>query len=389
MLPYLFILITTLTSLISLEFFIIPFAWIFLLWFLVFFYAARTSKKGGSAQLIYFNISLVLLILGIYELYLGSKEIERYAITESNRNRAGNPILWYTENDILGYAPKKNITVHTTKKFFNELVFDVVYTLDKNGLRVTSPSKENNQKECILFLGDSLTFGEGVNEQQTLPYLTSLKTNQQFQVYNFAFRGYGPHQMLASLEQGRIANIAQCQPQYAIYQAIDDHVSRAAGLSAWDPHGPKYILKENGDVVRDGHFDDRSLIPSNFITRKIKTNLQKSLIIEKIFFKQRPTNQHDVDLMVGIVDKFQKNFEARYPDSEFHVIFWDANNAVNKAKIIKGMKSRNIKLHLISDILPNYQADPSVYRINKYDPHPNALANQILADYVTKNIIKK
>ena len=388
MLRYFLILIATVTSLVSLEFLIIPFAWIFLLWFIVFFYAARKSQKSSAAQLIYLNIGLVLLILGIYEIYLGSKEIERYGITELNRDQAGNPVLWYAENDILGYAPKKNLAVNTTKKFFEEIVFDVVYTIDENGLRATPPAQNSSESECILFLGDSLTFGEGVNDQETLPYITSLKTNQQYQVYNFAFRGYGPHQMLASLEQGRIADIAQCQPKYAIFQAISDHVPRVAGLSAWDPNGPKFILNESGDVVRDGHFNDHSLIPSNFITIKIQKNLQKSLILEKIFFRPRPIYQDDIDLMVGIVNKFNNTFKANYPDSEFHVIFWNTSNATNKQEIIEGMKDHKIKIHLIDDIIPGYKTNSSKYQISQYDRHPNVLANQKIADYITKNILK-
>ena len=329
-----------------------------------------------------------MLILGIYEIYLGSKEIERYGITELNRDRAGNPILWYTENDLLGYAPKKNIAVNTTKKFFDELVFDVVYTIDKNGLRATPPPQDPNEQECILFLGDSLTFGEGVNDRETLPYITSLKPNQQFQVYNFAFRGYGPHQMLASLEQGRIAEIAKCQPKYAILQVISDHVPRVAGLSAWDPNGPRFILNKNGEVERDGNFGDRSLIPSNFITIKIQKNLQKSLILEKIFFKPRPINQDDTDLLVGIVDRFNDTFKTDYPDSEFHIIFWNTDDAMNKQEIIKGLKAHNLKIHLINDIIPNYDNNSSRYQISKYDSHPNALANKKIADYITRNILK-
>lgn len=388
MLRYFLILIATITSLVSLEFFILPFAWIFLLWFIVFFYAARKSKKSSAAQLIYLNISLVLLILGIYEIYLGSKEIERYGITEFNRDQAGNPILWYTENELLGYAPKKNLAVNTTKKFFDEIVFDVVYTIDENGLRVTPPAQDSSEPECILFLGDSLTFGEGINDQETLPYITSLKTNQQFQVYNFAFRGYGPHQMLASLEQGRIADIAKCQPKYAIFPVISDHVPRVAGLSVWDPNGPKFIFNESGEVVREGNFDDHSLIPSNFITIKIQKNLQKSLILAKILFKQRAINQDDIDLMVGVVNKFNNTFKANYPDGEFHVIFWNTNNATNKQEIIKGMKDHNIKIHLIDDIIPDYDTNSSRYQISKYDLHPNALANKKIADYITRNILK-
>ena len=43
----------------------------------------------------------------------------------------------------------------------------------------------------------------------------------------------------------------------------------------------------------------------------------------------------------------------------------------------------------MSDILPNYRADDlnDEYRIHVRDPHPNALANELIAQYVIREVL--
>jgi hypothetical protein len=48
-----------------------------------------------------------------------------------------------------------------------------------------------------------------------------------------------------------------------------------------------------------------------------------------------------------------------------------------------------IRVHLMSEILPNYQVDDlnEGYRLHRADPHPNAVANDLIADYVVREIL--
>ena len=74
--------------------------------------------------------------------------------------------------------------------------------------------------------------------------------------YNLAFNGYGPHQMLAILENGLEREVVHCKPDIDIYQGIVHHVARVNGIVKWDSHGPRYVLNDDGDLYQDGHFDD-------------------------------------------------------------------------------------------------------------------------------------
>jgi hypothetical protein len=62
-----------------------------------------------------------------------------------------------------------------------------------------------------------------------MPYLTGLKTKGKFQIYNFGYSGYGPHQMLASIQQEMVEDTINCKPKYVIYQGAAFHAERVEG----------------------------------------------------------------------------------------------------------------------------------------------------------------
>lgn len=394
------VIAATLTSLVSIEFFIVPYAWICLVWLIVFLHATKASQNS-NAKAVWFNLSVILLVLGGFETYLYIKDIKynQTSIFTTYRNKDGEKIdwAWATLHDVLGYAPKANTTVYARKDYLNELIYDVVYTIDSNGLRISPPARGGNNIGCVAFFGGSLTFGEGLNDNETMPYITGVKTNGRYRIYNFGFPGYGPHQMLASLEHGRAETIMKCQPKYAVYQAINAHILRSAGLASWDKHGPKYILSEKSEIVYKGHFDDGNTKAEKIVEKVIygvpkpvRDELNKSLIIQKISFKQkRATNRDDISLTIGIVETSKKIFETRYPGSEFHVIFWDEQGERNNEEFLAGMKRKGIRVHLVSNILPDYYTNISKYQLSEYDGHSNQLANKIIAEYVSSKIIRE
>ena len=102
----------------------------------------------------------------------------------------------------------------TSKKMIKDgqVFYDVTYTINKYGLRVSPHDLKENITNTynfknILFFGGSFTFGEGVNDDENLPWKIEKKSNYKLKSYNFGFHGYGSHQMLRTLELGLIDNI--------------------------------------------------------------------------------------------------------------------------------------------------------------------------------------
>ncbi|UCF64817.1 MAG: hypothetical protein JSW33_03000, partial [bacterium] len=286
-----------------------------------------------------------------------------------------------------GYAPGKGKAT-TSNKFLGEKeIYNVTYTIDSNGLRVAPPYKNKENSECILFFGGSVTFGEGLNDNETVPYRVGIKTRGEFRIYNFSFHGYGPHQMLAAIEHDMVDTIIKCKPEYAIYQAIVNHVDRSAGLSSWDRHGPRYILQSDGSVKNKGHFNDDKI--DGGIGQKIRNEMEKSLLYKKYFDGNEAVSRAHIELFVAIIDKSRRLLEERYPGLKFHMILWDRPER-NRKLIIDLLNEKDVPLHLIEEILPHYPENRSMYEISPpYDTHPNAHANERIADYIITHILKK
>ncbi|MHC4567912.1 MAG: hypothetical protein ACYTE3_19385 [Planctomycetota bacterium] len=386
------VILAVLISFSSLKYFVVPYAWICFVWFAVLICILK-STRSEKVKVVCFNVGVVLLLLGASELYLYAQDRpvlqelkRRNRLRSEARNQEGELVPRTQEDDILGYAPPKNQTIQWKRYYGNDLLFDVSYTIDNHGLRVPPPYREGSDSGSILFFGGSYTFGYGVNDNETVPYLVGLETNAQFQVYNFGLCGYGPHQMLASIESGLLADTIDCEPRYAIFTAIIEHAYRCAGRTLWDWHGPKYALSENGQVVHQGHFDD-GVVPESRVARMLKNQLRKSRLVTRV--RLRPINRDAVELMVGIIDASRTALRSDYPECEFHVVLWDKQKMWMSREIISGLRSRGIKIHLVSDILPDYFENEVKYHVSEFDHHPNRLANKTMAQYISREIISK
>ncbi len=219
-----------------------------------------------------------------------------------------------------------------------------------------------------------------------MPYIVGIKSHGTYKIYNFAFHGYGPHQMLSAIEHNLVDTIIDCKPKYAIYQALVIHVDRSAGISFWDDHGPRYILDANGTAQYDGHFDDYH--NDTFIRETALNQLHKSYLFNKFVNRQELVSKANIDLFAAIVDKAKLLLQESYPGLQFHVILWDKPE-IHYNAIINRLKEKNIEIHPIEKILPDYPSGKSLYELHPpYDVHPNTLANEHIADYIISNIFK-
>jgi len=387
-----------------LQYFPRPYIYISMLWAIVCVSAFVVADRAW-AKALWLNLAVVAFMLGgvefyFYDVYFSEEPLRE---TEYSENEAGlgnaDIVDLFGADKFLGWAPTKGKSFVERVRFDNKLLYQVKYTIDQHGLRMAPPPLRTPKREsdCLLFLGDSFTFGEGVRDEETMPYRVGEKIDRRYQVYNFGFLGYGPHQMLAQLQQGLVDAAIECKPAIAIYQAIPGHVSRAAGLEAWDQLGPKYAPEKGGSVVWKGRFNEET--PHDFLGRlrvfhrnipnEAKHYLEKSALYKGLLFMHRPVNDDDIDLFLRIVDQSRRIVETRYTGATFHVVFWDftGDNPV-EFKIIEGLKQKGIPIHLISTILPNYRGHEERFKIHPADGHPNPLAHDLLADYIVKAIIK-
>ena len=367
----------------SIEFMPAPFVWAALLWVVLLGVTAAIEKRSRR-RAAWVNLAAVVLTLGIAEGYFW---LQHDAVPDK-RFDGSYTTDYFLAHELLGYAPAKSYQATVMKYVGEELIYDTVYTIDAQGLRVAPPHDPTMAESAVLFFGGSITFGEGMEDTETMPYQLGLKTQAHFPIYNFGFHGYGPHQMLAALQQGLVEKLVEQTPSLVIYQAISAHVARSAGRTSWDRHGPRYLLDEKGDVYLAGHFDDVEEEKGEADTSR----LNRSFLYQRLFGQYRATPETDLRLYLAIVKAARDDVLRRWPGCAFEILLWenptDPDAATSEA-ILQGLTAADIPVHRVSDILPGYVETPEQYELSPHDVHPTAQAHELIANYLAMHILGK
>jgi hypothetical protein len=230
----------------------------------------------------------------------------------------------------LGWGPgignqkklKKNADGYsiTYEKLVNdEVIFNVTYNFDKLYRRRVPGSVSNNADEFIIFLGGSQTFGEGLNDKDTIPALVQTNTASH-RVYNYAYRGYGPHQILRLLETRILRDEISEKRGIAFFQYFSFHVPRVVGTMSyigWAGGGaPYYHINSKDQLEYSGAF-----ATGRFFRTLLYWVLSRSAIAKyyRVDLPANLTHRH-FDLICRVIVQSRNEFLDQYPDSRFVVI---------------------------------------------------------------------
>ena len=172
-----------------------------------------------------------------------------------------SPLGYSYERSTEGFASK---TVKGNRNGETKQVYSVKYTIDKYGNRLTVNQPSKSSTLNAAFLGGSFTFGEGLENSETLPSQFSAVSG--YKSFNFGMSGYGPHQALTLMLQPD--NISERWPRQKIdlyvYRVIPHHVKRNAGESSWDRESTIYEVDSQKGGLKAITFAERALSPVTF-----------------------------------------------------------------------------------------------------------------------------
>ncbi|MGA7909159.1 MAG: hypothetical protein WCA16_17265 [Candidatus Sulfotelmatobacter sp.] len=366
-----------------------PFVWIWLTWAAVFFCGIACVHRSWPRAIL-LNLGIVACLLAGAEGYLIKHEYVPPVYPDGDL---------YVHDNILGWAPKKGTIVHAIKPLPAGLfhgpqgmLFDVKYSIDSDGLRAAPPYRKDQSAGSILFFGCSFTFGEGLKDDETLPYQVGMQSQGRYRTFNFGVGGYGPEQMLAAIERGMVTRLVDTPPRYAYYVALPGHVWRVAGKVTWGGQAPRYVLGTDGTVHLAGNLKDRpSLAARMGITRGVR-QLNKSAIWRMLSMRDSHISDDDLRLYFAVVRRSKDLLTAQYPGIQFRVILWvnqaDPEDRPVYEKMQNGFRQMGIPVGLVEEILPGYGTDQLKYVLSSADHHPNALANLLLAQHILYDVEK-
>ena len=365
---------------------IVPFAWIGLYWFVFLVALSIKAAKNSRAKLIYAYVSVLPLCLSLGEVWGYVRDSQTASNAQCHPQTSGTyNSEYFTPDSITGYKAKPNVRATSLKKNDDEVLYDVSYTSNDFGYRHT-PNSNTDSKHCLLFFGDSFTIGEGVNDDQTLPYF--LNQHAQLKVFNFGFHGYGNHQALALLKSGEVARITQgCEDYIAFYESLPGHIQRANGFSPWeDLNAPRFTLAGDTLLWKNQH---KNLWDK--VANKIFLQLDKKSYLFKLTRPKYAYDERYNALYFAILDEIDLALRTQF-GTGLHFILWDSHDLSNETEITESnaitawLENQNFKWFLVSEILPQYTKNRLQYGLHQCDTHPNALANELIAKFLAHKI---
>lgn len=138
------------------------------------------------------------------------------------------------------YNPERGWTLKPNLK--NKLHYAAVVNSDSNGARISGSRKSG---ENVLFLGDSFCFGEGVDDNETIPAFFQ-ENFQKVQAINLGVHGYGIDQQYLYMKE--------VLPRYkpsAICFVICSNDFRRNFMNFRDYAMPKFVLKNKEIILKN------------------------------------------------------------------------------------------------------------------------------------------
>jgi len=284
----------------------------------------------------------------------------------------------YVFDDQLGIVLPRGITAEARKLTDGHLDYDVTYTIDADGHRATASSTDP-AAGSVLFMGSSDTFGQGLNDGETLPQQFSTLTAQHYHVVNFGVPTYGLHQPVRMLELGLPDGALTKGQRIIVYLASPDHARRAAAAYDWAARGPAYQLGPDGVASYRGNLYGP-------VSGLAIAAASRSLFISRYVFGPwlGHTSVDPVPLYIGLVKRARQLAEQKY-HAQFVMLFWDEPEPGEPtARIEAELDKQGIAYVPASAIIPDLLSNLAAYRISPFDPHQNAAANHLIAAYLAK-----
>jgi len=288
----------------------------------------------------------------------------------------------YQKDALLGYKPSPNVRLISKLTFKGRRIFEFSSSTDEHSRRITPVQTVGEIDKFILFFGCSFTFGEGVQNDETLPFFVG-QLASRYQPYNYGVNGYGPQQMVAKLQRGEIrTEIKQSEGEgVLVYTFIDDHIHRAIGsqhvvTQNWGRYMPYYALNSKGDLERRGDFvSGRPGLALLFWL------LGKSEIANYFRIGVHPmVADDDFRLVAQMFVESRNAFSRLFNSDKFFVLIFPGS--VWGDRLIPHLQKNGVQYFDYSALFDPSQAGLSVTG----DPHPTPKAYRIVAERLARDL---
>ncbi len=261
----------------------------------------------------------------------------------------------------LGYGPRPGFAGRSAKRVGDQYAFDVHYRINADGSRNT-PGSVDTAPETHLFLGDSQTFGMGVNDAETYASVYA-KALSAPRVLNYSFVGWGPQQALEilRLRAPKLAGGSRLTEVY--FMVCCGHDQRFAGLSTWESEKIVFRLDGSGQLVYGGVQRGSAISP--WLNRLFTVKLLRDLITGWRL-RTQPQSARDALLREGLIEMKRR---AEALGARFTLIAHRGAPATRLPLDVEGLSRAGVEIVDVSSLM-----SAGLYAKGDFlplDPHPN------------------
>lgn len=349
----------------------------FAIYFTVLTYLTAFLIKKKKILLVNFSILFILLFVAELTFYfvlgMPKKEWKDYASPDLDADHIGTH---------LGHVPWADSVWHDVKKVDDKVIFDTHYSIDKLNRRIT-PGYDSTKSKYAAFFGCSIGFGFGLKDDQTIPFFVQQKA-EDYNSYNYAYNGWGPHHMLARLEHKDLSKEVVEKDGVGVYIFFWGHIRRVIcdmkTYTGWGHTMPYYYL-DDGEVKRDGNFANGRTLVSGVYERLDRSYLWNYVNVNL----PTETREDHLILTVEIIKKAKETYKKQFGNDNFVVVIhpsdWVEFTPERNEQFKNILTERGIKYFDYSEslILDNEHTIVG-------DGHPNEKSAEKLAKMLVKDL---
>ena len=279
--------------------------------------------------------------------------------------------LWRSDL-VLGTGPNSGV-FHVEKKVDGKVIYNATYTIDPRHLRATKSAASG---PTIAFLGDSLMFGEGLNDADTLPQLFADRF-PALHVVNLAYSGYSPAQALRELQVGLYDQELAATRLFVLLTGAF-HVERTSCGPFWVAYAPKYRMVD-GELVDEGPCASGLWLKADLFIKQLgiyRTFVEKYL--------DRPTGSQIEDYL-NIVAAVTKIAHDKY-HAPLIVLYSIEPHYLDGTGWTDQRVEARMRAAGAQVVTTEVAAKPGDVLTIPGDGHPTALANRLLARKLVDHI---
>lgn len=308
----------------------------------------------------------------------------------------------YTKNAITGLMIAEPGELQITKIARNgDTIFNTSYTLipdtGMNSIHMNHRASFNgvpgNDSLELVFLGCSITYGEGIHDKETYAYKTGELCN--IPSANYGFSGFGTQQAY-NIYLNKYQNIKDSKKRTFIYSFIPDHILRGKCIYPWNTNDPFFEIANDSLILKGKASENTGYAKAHVFSRYLSllnsftfiNDIATSIVIEKA---AKNLQQSDYDRVFMMISSMQRSISAR--NDKLIFVYWDKykwkqaddTKVLNRALIeqqIEKLKNLGVTVIKASEA---FDVTNSNFFI-KGDGHPTAEANKLLSEVLAKNI---